>query len=316
MRKADIGLDLGYRTAETISIRQEMDRLRAITDTNKVAKTRLDASDLALKNMGDMAQKFLSNLVLARTGGLKPDALANIAKNTLHGFTDAANTTMNGSYLFSGINSDVKPLASYDASPPSAAKTALDTAFQAAFGMNQSDPNLKNVTGAQMKAFLDGPFKDMFEKSGSGWSNWSSASDKNVENRISSSETAETGTNANEDAFRKLAEAFTMMSELGSKHLSEDAFNVLVDKATELVNAGVTELTRLRTNIGSAQSRMQDANARMDVQLKALDENLGALENIDPAEVATRVTSLMTQLQTAYQVTGRLQSLSLLNYLR
>lgn len=314
LRHADVGLTLGYRTGETISMRQEVERLKTITDTNSIAKSRLDSSDVALKGIATTAQEFLGNLFLARNGGITSDALAGIARNSLLSFTDAANTTLNGTYVFAGINSDVKPIASYQSTPTSNAKTALDAAFQAEFGFAQSDPNVANITPAQMQAFIDGSFADLFD--GNSWTtDWSSASSQNIQSRISTSELTNSSANTNEVGFRKIAQAFAMMSELGNETLSLDTYNVLIDKAISLVNAGASDITRMRTEFGSTLSRISSANDRMDIQMNVLTANVGSLEGVDSAEMSVQVTSLLTQIQTAYSVTAKIQSLSILNYM-
>ena len=43
----------------------------------------------------------------------------------------AVNTSFNGEFLFSGINTDVKPVADYNDPAVSAAKTTFDTALRA-----------------------------------------------------------------------------------------------------------------------------------------------------------------------------------------
>ncbi len=314
LRHADVGLTLGYRTGETISMRQEVGRLQTITDTNSIANSRLDASEVALKGMQAGAQEFLGNLFLARNGGITAKALGDVATNSLLSFADASNTTLNGTYVFGGINSDIKPIAAYNTDPPSPAKTAVADAFQAAFGMTQSDANVSSITPAQMEAFLDGPFDALF--SSSDWTtNWSSAASQNITSRISTSEITDTGTNANEPAFRKLAQAYTMLSDLGSENLSEDTYNALVSKAITLVNGAVTDLTRQRTDFGSAKARISNANERMSIQINVLNANVGSLEGVDSAEASVKVTSLLNQIQTAYSVTARIQSLSILNYI-
>jgi flagellar hook-associated protein 3 FlgL len=40
-----------------------------------------------------------------------------------------------------------------------------------------------------------------------------------------------------------------------------------------------------------------------------------ALEGVDPYEASSRLSALMNQIETAYAMTGRIQKLSLLNYL-
>ena len=62
-RLADVGLTLGYQTGQTISLRQDHARLQAITDTNAVTATRLDASQSSLQALAETSQKFLDQLM-------------------------------------------------------------------------------------------------------------------------------------------------------------------------------------------------------------------------------------------------------------
>ena len=43
--------------------------------------------------------------------------------------------------------------------------------------------------------------------------------------------------------------------------------------------------------------------------------HINLLEAVDPAEASTRISLLLTQIETAYSLTARIQRLSLLNYL-
>ena len=58
---ADVGLTLGSRTGQTVSLRQEQTRLQAIIDTNGLVATRLDATQAALNPSADDAQSFLTS---------------------------------------------------------------------------------------------------------------------------------------------------------------------------------------------------------------------------------------------------------------
>ena len=46
-----------------------------------------------------------------------------------------------------------------------------------------------------------------------------------------------------------------------------------------------------------------------------LQTQIGKLDNVDAASVATQLSTLSTQLQTAYQLTAQMQKLSLAQYL-
>jgi flagellar hook-associated protein 3 FlgL len=142
-------------------------------------------------------------------------------------------------------------------------------------------------------------------------STWSSASDQNVRSRISTSELIDTSVNVNDQAIRKLVSAYTMVSDLGTANLSQAAFQKVVDKATHLTAEALQGLTTVQANLGDAQQRVSDANSRMSIQSDIIKTHIGALEGVDPYEASSR----LTQIETAYSVTARIQKLTLLNYL-
>lgn len=313
-RLADVGLSLGYKTGQSISLRQDLSRLQTLTDTNGVVATRLEATQAALNNLVGNAQTFVSQLVAARGSMTNAGMLQEEGQNGLGAFTDTTNTSINGSYLFSGINADVKPLATFDTTPPSPAKQAVINAFQTAFGVAPGDPAAANITAAQMNTFLDGPFAALFDDPAWG-TTWSSASDQNIKSRISTSELVQTSVNANDSAFRKMASAYAAVASLGVSSLNENAYQAVIDKAVTLTGSAITDLTSLQSSMGGSQERLSNANDRISIQTNIITTHIGTLEGVDPTEASTKLTSLMTQIETAYAMTARIQQLSILNYL-
>ncbi len=53
----------------------------------------------------------------------------------------------------------------------------------------------------------------------------------------------------------------------------------------------------------------------MSLQITIMTEHVNLLEGVDPYEASSRVNALLTQVETAYALTARLQRLSLINYL-
>jgi flagellar hook-associated protein 3 FlgL len=53
----------------------------------------------------------------------------------------------------------------------------------------------------------------------------------------------------------------------------------------------------------------------MAAQMTILQTQIGSLDNVDPAAVATQLSALQTQLETAYQLTAQIQKLSLAQYI-
>ena len=116
-RLADVGASLGYKTGQTLSLRQDHARLKTIIDTNSVVSTRLSATQAALKSLSDDAQLFVGQLIGARNTDSGPTVVQNQAKAALVSFTNTINTALDGAHLFAGINADVKPLTDYYRNP-------------------------------------------------------------------------------------------------------------------------------------------------------------------------------------------------------
>ncbi len=314
-RKADVGLDLGIGTGETVSLRREFERLNTIIDTNGLVATRLDVTEQAMLDLRDNAQDFIANLVAVRNSETGRDVVISEAKSNLEQLLARMNTSFNGTYIFAGINTDVSPINDYYGTPAQPNKTAMDAAFLAEFGYAQNDPGVQTMTPAQLDTFLTGAFPAEFDAPGAWNTNWSSASDKAVRNRISTSELIDTSVSANESAFRKLATAYTMVADLGGSEMTGSTFEVLATKAVETLAEAVQEMNTLVGEVGSAQERVSNASTKLSLQTDIINRRINALEAVDPYETSTRLSNVITQIETSYAITARIKDLSLMKYL-
>jgi flagellar hook-associated protein 3 FlgL len=162
---ADIGLSLGAGTREFAALQQVRTRIDAITQTNSLVSTRLSATQSALDSILAAAQSLQSQAIGAGNTSSGAAALQATAKAGLSSILDALNTNVGGQYVFAGINTDVKPVQDYSASPPGAAAQSVAAAFSAGFGAAQSDPSVASIAPSAMQGFLDGPFNDLFDAS-------------------------------------------------------------------------------------------------------------------------------------------------------
>lgn len=319
-RKADIGLDLGARTGEAVSVRAEHTRLDALIDTNALTASRLDVTQAALKDLLTTTQDSLATLVAVRDSNGSASVAKGQAEGSLKLLVSRLNTQLGGTYIFSGINTDTKPVTDYFATPASASKTAVDTAFTAAFNIapffasNQADPNVATITPAAMTAFLNGPFDTLFADPQWG-ATWSSATNQTMTSQISPAESLNSSVSANEQPMRQLAAAFTMMADLGAEGLGKETYKVVVDKAISLLGEAVVGVTNLMGGVGLAQSRVSAASDRLEVQTGILNRRVNDLELVDKEETAVRLNTAITQLETTYAVSSRIQRLSILNFL-
>lgn len=310
----DVGLSLGARTGQTVSLRKEYDRLTVLGDMNKLVMQRMNASQSAMTGLIENSQTFLANLTGASTTLEGRAAIAEAARSSLQSATGLLNTSYNGEYIFSGVHTDIKPMDDYFA-PGGKAKAALHTAFEDYFGFPTSSPQVSTIDADAMGLFLDKVSNTQFDDANWG-NNWSSASDTVVKSRISPTETVDTSISGNADGFRKAMMSFAIVAEFGDIGLNESAFFKLSSHALNATTQAGSEMAISQSTLGLAQARTNDANTRITTQQKILNNSVLDLEAVDPFEAATRVNALMTQIETSYALTVKLQSMSLLNYLR
>ena len=164
-----------------------------------------------------------------------------------------------------------------------------------------------------MQTFLNGSFDA--EYTSPNWnSNWSSATNPVMSSRISTTEVVNTSVSANDPSFRNLAEAYTMMSDLGTTNMSRRPFK-WSGKAISLVSSGIDKPAVLGGSVGSIQQRVSSATDKLKMQRDILDQQIVNLEMVDPTEASIRVNTLQSQIETALALTSRLQKISLINYL-
>lgn len=311
---ADPGVTLGSRTGQAVSLSRDVDRLNGLVDSNNLISTRLTATQDALGQVNDLTQTFLSALTADKGSGVASTVTQEAAKTALSSVTSILNTSVNGEYLFAGINTDVQPISDVGADG-SLAKQALDTAFQTHFGFPPSDPAAANITAADMNNFVDQLVAD--QTTDPEWTNnWSKATDQPITSRISLNETAETSVSANSVGTKKFMLAAAMVSNFMQGNLSEGARDALVDKASDLITDSLTDSASQQAKLGLTQNKVSSATDRIKSQVDLFQRNLIDLEGVDPYEASTKITSLLGQIETSYALTARMQQLSLVNFLK
>ena len=310
---ADIGAEIGGATSTVVDLTRDSLRLQSIKSTNAIATQRLEASQEALDQMATAADE-MNEALIALSGTSNTSNLETAIQtitNSLDTFTSMANTSLGGEYLFSGINTDVQPIQEY--TDNSAAKASFDAAFVAHFGFTQTDPLTTGITAADMEDFITNDIEPMY--SGTGWTDWSGATDEVMTSRISQSETVDTSASANDQAMRYLALAAVVAKELLGLDLSDASRTVVTNKAIEYTGIATTGLNSVRTKLGLSENRIEKANESLQVQIDIIDTTLTSKIEVDAYEASTRVNNLLSLVEASYTLTAKIQALSLVNYL-
>lgn len=309
---ANLGLTLGANTGTDLSLKTEIDALGGFTSSNSGVATRLSATATTLTAMVSSAQSLQAALISAQSTGSDTTALAGSAASALKSLIAGLNTTVAGQSIFGGINTTQVPIASY--TDGAASKQAVDAAFSQAFGSSQTSSAAASVDGDDMTSFLGGQFASLF--TGASWqADWSSASDTTVQSAVSPTQTLSTSVSANNTAFQQLAQAYTMVSKFTNSNLSDSARAAVISQASTLMASGLSALVGVQSSVGTAQAAVSNANAQISAQTSVLKNNVSDFESVDTYSLSSRLTNLQTQLEASYELTSRLQSLSLTNYL-
>lgn len=311
-RLADPGKSLGALAGRDVVLRAELVDIDKLVDTNALVGGHMDVAQQRVSVLIETAEAFQKDLLAARNSANGGGIIAQPASANLQSLIATLNVTMDGQYLFGGINTGVAPIAEYAAGSPS--KTAIDAAFLATFGFAQNSPLTSGITAVDMQNFLDTTLQTEFADPAWG-ANWSTASDQVMRSRISTTQTVDTSVSANEPAFRKLAMAYTMLSDLGTPNLNQAAFQAVIDTALLGIGNAINDLAGVGARLGTAQQQTTDATSRLQVQSDLITQQITAMETVDPAEASVRVTNLETQLDMSLALTARIQKLSILNYL-
>ena len=140
---ANLGLQLGDQSGYELSLKEQVGQLQTMTTGNSVVSTGLSTAQNALSAIQTTAQTTLDNLAGSTQGANSAVSLQDMGQSGLQSLINWANTTSGDQYVFGGINSAVAPMADYYSTPASAAKTAIDQAFQTAFGVLPTDPGAR-----------------------------------------------------------------------------------------------------------------------------------------------------------------------------
>jgi flagellar hook-associated protein 3 FlgL len=308
---ADIGAHLGDQSGYELSLRNDNELMQSLTASNSIVTENLTTAQDTLDSVRTSASTAQSDLTAWTANSTTANAtLESIGSTGLQSLVASANTTSNGTYVFGGENNGVAPMAD-----STTVTTAVTNAFQTYFGFAPTDPAASSVTASQMQGFLGSSnFTGLF--SGAGWtSNFSSASSTNMTVQIAPGEAGAASTNINQAGFQQLTEGYAMLAVFGNAGLSSAAQQAVASSGMSLITQGASSITAQEADVGTSLATISDASSSMASQMTLLQTQIGNLDNVNATTVATEITQLSTQLQTAYNLTAQIQKLSLAQYL-
>jgi flagellar hook-associated protein 3 FlgL len=344
-RLNDVGRTLGRLTGSAVSARSLGESLAEQQTSNGILDRRLKNIETGMTTMRTGAEDLANALIGVNVGTTWPVNVQQ-AKSGLAQMTASLNSQDSGSYIFGGIQTDTAPIdatrTAFATSTAAAHFDAFVTAANTAAGRTPlTGPTAASlVTASEMTQYLTTGFpaggvtykyKELFEGPTPGYAggtnaavtaaytnwgdNWSNASTDTGQSRISGTETVTSLATANDPAFRKMVAGYSMLTDLNIAGLNEAARSVVLSTAATTLKTASTAITALGASVGTTRARIETANTELKRQEDIMNNTVSALEEEDTTEISTKVLNLKTQLEVAYTVTGKIQNLSLLNYL-
>lgn len=308
-RHADVGLALGYTAGQSVSGRAEMLLLDALQRSNTGVSAQLELSQTALSDVATVTSDTLSAALAVPGGTVAAAALAIEARGGLDQLAARMNATDGNGYIFAGIQSATRPFADYDGGP----EASVIATFAGFFGVAPGAPGTELIAPADMTAFLDTVFADLFADPSWG-TTWSRASDTDRTTLIAPDERVRASTNANIDAVRDSARGLAMLASLGLATLNEGARAAVLSAAQETLGAAGRDLAAAQAELGFVQNAIARANDRLTDARSLLQRTVAEREAVDPVAAKVRIDLLSAQLEASYALTAQISRLSILNY--
>ena len=138
--------------------------------------------------------------------------------------------------------------------------------------------------------------------------------------RVDSSQTVQFGMQANEQALRNAVQQVAVYAAVTIAPTNPNA-TPLAQALSQRIAANLTpqtgqqKISDIQTDLATAQTAMQDSQARQTQAKTALQNLISGTEGIDQNQVATEIMALQTSLQASYQTTAMLSQLSLVKFL-
>lgn len=264
----------------------------------ELASDRAGVTQLALKRVQEASETVGVPLVAAvsRNDVRSAETIGNEAKSAFDAAVSALNSRVGDRTLFSGAATTSQALASSaDILSDISARVASATdaaSLIAAVDDYFSDPAGFATTG-YIGSTVDAPEAEIYE-----------------------GERLTFAVRADDEAIVASLTALALGVVASESLLGTDARMAVFDEAGQRGVLATEGVITLRSEVGVAEARLEDADARTEAKRLVLEQGLAAIKARDPFEAATEFSALETQLQTMFSVTARLSSLSLNNFLR
>jgi len=327
MRAEKLG-DLGPEIPRAISLRGEIGRRELYGQAMGQALGRTTLMQDSLGRLTEIAREFRTKAATRINSGL-PESLMTVRSDARAALTEIAhllNTRHAGEYLFGGIDLANPPVADpealatgqmaqniaaqVDALPTSGFGVVLnatrDIARSTAPGIT---PFSAALTAEEILPETDRAARRGVPVADGQIIGYGFSAGRNAE----APSTGETTGSWARDLMRNLMSLAALKPEQMSNPAAFDGF---VARIREGLSSAELALGEEAGALGHIEARMEDKKRRHDDLSAALALQLSSIEEVDMADIITRMQATRTQLEASYRAIGSLGELNLANFLR
>lgn len=301
-KKADTYSGLGFDAQSVQRYRMDKSRMQNYLSNIETATTRVELMSDTMTRASTIGREFLSNLYSQmRSSDVDMDTVRNLAQQQLDLMKDLINLEVDGRYLFAGSNTSVAPLADKNA-----ATVATQAELANWFAGGQSTSQLIANVNAFSPATLG--YDTAMSSSGA------------VTIQIDTNTNVDYTTVASKNGMQDIMRALTIVANLRLPDESTDVatqadFSALLDEVVAISQRGVKALDSENAQISGKFNLIKSVQESHTHDVGLFETLIAKKENIDEAEIATKIQALQTQLTASYQVASYVSNLSLANFL-
>jgi len=130
--------------------------------------------------------------------------------------------------------------------------------------------------------------------------------------QVSQDHTVVYGVTANDPAFEQAIRALSMIADADPAAIDDD----LLEEAQKLAEQALDNAIVVQNRLGIDARTLERAVTAQDDYKFFLESNLGPIKGVDVAALTVKLAAFDSQLRASYAALGKIQSLSLVDYLR
>ena len=297
---ADLTRQLSGNFGYISDIEHDLVVLESYDNAASEAATATAAMQQALDVVQSLAGDLGANAILlgTTTGSLPVSAIATQGRGALESIISSLNTEMAGRSLFSGTDIEAVPLVSANA-------LLTQVRIATAGALTASDV----ITA--LDTFFDTPgggFETLIYQGGTTFLS---------PYQLGEGESVSLDIRADDAAFRNVMKNTVMaaLADDASLTLNPAERIELAHQSGQRLLFSQDEVIGIRSNLGAAQSRIEQSSTRISSEMSSLEFARNELVSVDQFKTATELENVQFQLETLYTLTARASRLSLVNFL-